>query len=310
MWVLSALSAIALLQEPGPTPPVIPPPAQEPPAVTVEDVTVEGQRLADFVREFVVETAAPARGRGLARWHRPICAGVVNLDPRLAQPIVDRISQVGLELGLRIGEPGCRANVFVVFTEDSGALTRQLVEEHRRAFHVGTGGIDRGQAALAVFTTTDLPVRWWHTSMPVNAATGNRAIRLPGGSAPQIKVFAASRLTTQIRDDLLRSMVIVDIDRLEDVNLAQLADYVALVSLAQIDPEADVRPYDTILNLFDDPQGVGGLTDWDWSYLNALYATQDAPVLRRNHAAQTEIVAGVMARDRRRAEAARLAGTE
>lgn len=322
MSFLLALGVILLLQTPdrtvplpisgdpespavaaGPTP--APAPLGQEPADRVEDVTVEARPLDEFVRDFITETGAPARGRGLARWQDRICVGVVNLEPGLAQAIADRVSQVGLGLGLEVAEPGCRANIFIVFTADSAGLTERLVETYPRAFHLGVGGVDRGRPALEAFIQSDQPVRWWHRSLPVVIDTGAPAIRLPGETDPPlISVFAASRINTPIRDDLKRAMVIVDVDRLGEVNLAQLADYLAFVSLAQVDPAAEVGAYDTVLNLFDNPTGVDGLTEWDESYLVSLYRVQNAPILRANHRAQAGVVASVMTRDRRRAVAA------
>jgi len=287
-----------------PSPPQSAPGPQDPPeaATTLEDVVVEQPRLEEMVREFIGEVGAPAARRGLARWHDRLCVGVVNVRRELGRAIADRVSQVALELGLDIGEPSCRANVFIVFADDGAALADAMVEESRRAFRIGVGGLDRGSAALEEFRTVDRPVRWWHISLPVNADTGQRAIRLPGDEgAPRINMFAASRLSTQIRDDLKKTMIIVDIDRLGDVNLAQLADYLAFVSLVQVDPNADTAAYDTVLNLFDDPAGVEGLTEWDASYLTSLYQIQDSPVLRRNSGGQTSVIAADMVRDRREA---------
>ncbi|MDI6623583.1 MAG: hypothetical protein QME55_02540, partial [Brevundimonas sp.] len=233
-------------------------------------------------------------------WHDRLCVGVVNVRPDLGQAVADRVSQVALDLGLDIGEPGCRANVFIVFTADGAALADAMVEESRRAFRIGVAGLDRGSAALEAFRTVDRPVRWWQISLPVNADTGQRAVRLSGDEAPpQINVFAASRLSTQIRDDLKKAMIIVDVDRLGQVNLAQLADYLAFVTLVQVDPEAETAAYDTILNLFDAPGGVDGLTGWDVSYLTSLYEVQGSPVLRQNPRGQASVIAADMVRDRR-----------
>ena len=304
-WTLiAALAALAGAPQDAP----IPPP-QEPPAgvaTTLEDVVVERQPLDELVREFVAEVGAPPRRRGLARWHDRLCVGVVNVRPELGQALADRISQVGMELGLDIGEPGCRANAVIVFTDDGAALADAMVEESRRAFRIGVSGLDRGRGALEEFRTAERPVRWWHVSLPVNADTGQRAVRLAGDvdafgnpTAPTIGVFAASRLSTQIRDDLKKAMIIVDVDGLGAVNLPQLADYLALVALAQIDPDADTAGFDTILNVFDDPAGVDGLTEWDVSYLTSLYRTQGSPVLRSNPRGQAGVIAADMFRDRR-----------
>jgi hypothetical protein len=132
-------------------------------------------------------------------------------------------------------------------------------------------------------------------------------VRLPGDispstggpAAPTIHVFAASRLRTQIRDDMVRSIIIVDVDRLGGANLVQLADYLALVALAQVDAEADTSAFPTILNLFADPASApAGLTDWDRSYLTALYEHDQ---LRINRNSQVRAVAEAVARDRREA---------
>lgn len=299
-WI-AALAALALMQDAA-SPQAAPSPAPQDPdeaAESLADVVVEGRRLEEVVREFVTEVGAPAGRRSLARWQDRLCVGVVNVRPDLAQAVADRVSEVGMDLGLDIGEPGCKANVFIIFAADGTALADALVEERRRAFRIGVGGMDRGSGALDDFRTVDRPVRWWHISLPVNADTGQRAIRMPGDeSAPRLGIFAASRLSTQIRDDLKKAMIIVDIDRLAGANLAQIADYLAFVALAQVDPDADTAAHDTILNLFADPSRVDGLTDWDVSYLTSLYEVQDSPVLRRNPRGQTGMVAADMFRDR------------
>ena len=305
-WALIA-AMLSTFVSPRDALPQSPPPPQDPPeaTATLEDVVVEGRALEEMVREFVGEVGAPAGRRGLARWHDRLCVGVVNVRPDLGQAVADRVSRVALDLGLDIGRPGCKANAFIVFTADGAALADAMVEESRRAFRIGVGGLDRGSAALEDFRTADRPVRWWQISLPVNADTGQRAVRLPGDEgAPQINMFSASRLTTQIRDDLKKAMIIVDVDRLGEVNLAQLADYLAFVVLVQVDPDADTAAYDTILNLFDAPAGVDGLTEWDASYLTSLYEVQDSPVLRRNPRGQPSVVAADMFRDRRAASRA------
>ncbi|KPF73938.1 hypothetical protein IP78_14570 [Brevundimonas sp. AAP58] len=277
---------------------------QQAPA-TVDDVVVEGVRLRERAETFVDRAAAPARGRGLGRWQGRVCAAVVNLRAEIARPIVERVSDMAAGLGLRIGGDGCDANVVIVFAADATAMVGTLAEERRRAFRPGTSGLERGERAFQAFLNGDRPVRWWHLSMPVDAETGARATRLPGDirsggapSAPYVSTIA-SRLNTQVRDDIFKALIFVDIDQLHDVTAAQLADYLALVALAQIDPEAELVGYDSILNLFVERSGApDGLTDWDRSFLEALYTTLDEPQGPQNAAAQADAVAGALARRR------------
>ncbi|MDQ3125247.1 MAG: hypothetical protein M3Q74_06530 [Pseudomonadota bacterium] len=278
---------------------------QTPPAQTsgqLEDVVVEGRQLEALVRSFVTDVSQPANNRGLARWNRPICIGAVNLRADIGQYVIDRISDVARELEVEAGEPGCRPNVLIVAAVDGAGLASALVEDRPRNFDLRHNGTDAGTRAFRNFRTGDQPVRWWQISMPINSENGERAVRLPGDEQPpRIYVFAASRLRTQIRDDMVRSVIIVDVDRLGGATLVQLADYLTLVALAQVDAEADTAPYPTILNLFDDPASASAaLTEWDRSYLTALYEHDQ---LRINRNSQVRAVAEAVTRDRREAGA-------
>jgi len=286
---LAALLAVAPMQDVPQTAPSAA--AAEP--VDLGEVEVTGRTLDDMIRSFVTEVAEPNRRRGIARWADRLCVGVVNLRAEPAQYIVDRVSTVAEDLGLRTGAPGCAPNVVVIASAEADNLAGQLVRERRRGLRMGGAGMDRGGAALRDFAASDQPVRWWQVSIPVDADTGARAIRLPGeckGScdamgnnpgdyAPTTSIFAASRLSNEIVDELLRTVVILDMEQVGGVSAQQLADYVAMITLAQIDPEADTSGYATILNLFQSPDAAGGLTDWGSAYLSGLY---DAERTRRN----------------------------
>lgn len=277
-----------------------PDPARDAP-LQLEDVTVTGRPLDQMIRNFVAEVAEPNPRRGLARWNGDVCVGVVNLRGEAAQYIADRVSTVAEDLNLNPGAPGCTPNLLIVATVDGGDMARTLVRERGRAFRMGGAGMDRGGSALADFQETERPVRWWQMSLPVDADSGARATRIPGECqepclsstdyAPQIDVFAASRLKTQIVDNIIRTIVIVDVDDVSHLSIQQLADYIALVSLAQIDPDADTSGYASILNVFDDPAVAEGLTDWDLAYLEGLYQSERSDANRR--ANRTEVAASI-----------------
>lgn len=250
---------------------------QDPPPTTVDDVVILGGALEKMVEEFVTSLAAPARRRGLARWEGEVCLGVVNFRPQVAHLIIDRISDVARELEIELGEPGCEPNIVIAGTADGASLARDMVGRYRsNFFRYGYTSSNRGSAALAAFQETDAPVRWWHISLPIVVDTGAAAIRLPGYGAVDNPCRSRSgswvKNCDEVTDRIMRMITIVDIDELESVNLAQLADYLALISLAQIEPDADYSEFNTVLNLFHPTIAVSGLTDWDMVYLRALYA--------------------------------------
>lgn len=294
---LHALAVLALLAaSPQQAQPQQPATTQES-ATDLGEVMIEGRPLAEMARDFVGEIAAPSQRRGLARWDDDICVGVANLESERAQYIADRISTVAEDLGLSPGRPGCTANILVVFADDGQALAAALVDHNRRAFRMGIGGVDRGGEALERFATGERPVRWWQVSIPVDRDTGERAVRLPGDLSPPVStVRGVSRLNSQVVDELNKAIVIVDVDRAAGADIVQLADYAAMVSLAQVDPEADTTGFDTVLNVFADSGSAPGLTPWDWSYLHALYGSER---MRQNPASVAGEVADGLERSRR-----------
>ena len=270
--------------------------AQALPPTTVDPVVVEGARLRDLVERFVDDIVEPPVRRGPARWARRVCVGAVNLRQEVAQALVDQVSDVARRVDLEVGEPGCRPNILIVGAADGAALARGLVEQRPRLFRPGYSGASRSRLALERFTTTPAPVRWWHVSQPVNRDTGAPAVRLPGGGPPTI--VTRGRLRTNISNTLQRVVIVVDLNAASGLNTAQLGDYIGVVALAQVDPDAETSAYDTILNLFETDPRPSGMTDWDMAYLSALYGAeldQSGPPSQRR-----EIV-DRMLRDRARA---------
>jgi hypothetical protein len=268
----------------------------------VDEVVVRGRRMSEIesdlrihVGDFIQQVAAPPEGRGYARWYRRVCISVSNLERTTAQYLVDRISRLALEVGLAPGEPGCRPNVIIVFATNAKETAADVVANQPTVLRpFGDGDVQRGLAALREFAESEKPVRWWHVSMPVDARTGRPAMRVPGDPtnpggplrAPAVNVAGPSRLHSGVRDELQSVLVIVDGPKLQGrgTTWQQIGDYLALVSLAQIDLDANPAAFDTILNLFSNPAAYSGLTDWDLSYVHSLYSydQEREPGLQRN----------------------------
>jgi hypothetical protein len=178
-----------------------------------------------------------------------------------------------------------------------------MVKSQPRIFRpmAGYAGTDLGRDALDRFVKSEKAVRWWHVSRPVSAHDGGLAVetgdKLCGQPycAPQVNVQGPSRIHNGTIDELWDVIIIVDATKLTGTTWQQLADYLAVVSLAQIDPKADLADFDSILNLFSNPAAYSGLTDWDRSYLHALYTFDQERVLSAQH---NEIVGRIADRER------------
>lgn len=248
-------------------------------AVDSEIVVVTAPSVDEMVRAFVGEVSDGGQMDQLGRWDRKVCPGVAGMRSRYAQALIDRIASIALTVGLEVGEPGCTPNALIYVTEDSDALAHELVTQHGSL--VGrryTDGHTRGRDALRDFAETPRPVRWWHVTQSVTA-DGFAVDQGDGMSAPSVNVRTVGRLRRATREDFARVLIVIDARRIDGYRFGAVADYVAMAVLAQLDPEADTRPYDTILNLFAEGEEVrrAMITEWDLSYLDGLYhATRDA----------------------------------
>lgn len=260
-------AVVSLSQEGGDSPTVL------------NDVEVRAGELQARAENFVASVAAPPRNMTLGRWSDEVCVGVANATPGAAQYVIDRVSSLALDLGLRVGQPGCRADIMIVFADDASAVAQKMVRDNPQRFQPPGVLATLGGSALEVFQGRERPVRWWNVSLPVEADTGISPVVMTigqhgsGFEVPTLHVRSMSRLRSGLRNDLKSSIVIVDASRLNGRSLASVTDYVALVALAQVNPDVDVAGQDSILTLFDERPAADRLTEWDMSYLRALYST-------------------------------------
>jgi len=267
IWLAAAMSVV-LAQPAGPATP----PADY--GATVDSLIVTARPLPEreAIEAFVTTIAGETGNKKLGRWDRKICPGVIGLRGDYARLLVDRIAETAVEIGLEVGEPGCKANMIVLATAESDRLAKDIVKDYPDAFAKYDSGIRQSRRALDAFTVSTAPVRWWHV-IARTTADGQKYQR-----GDDVKVRDVSRIRVGTRDDFDRVIVVMDVTRIGKLRFGSLADYITMVGLAQIDPEADVAGVSSVLNLFADRaagvEPVERMTDWDKAYLKGLYAAR------------------------------------
>src|SRR5688572_27488852 len=303
LFAAAVLAAQAVAQDAAP-------PAEGEAAAEVDEVIVRGRRMSEIdeglrivIKDFIGEVVSKPPSRGYARWRSRVCIGVHNLQSDAAQYLIDRISSLVLEVGLNVGEPGCAPDVIIVFATDAKFVATYMVENEPLMFRpagLGNNDMTLSRAQLDEFAGSDRAVRWWHVSLPVYAHSGQPAILLPTmDEAPWGFVQGPSRIHDGIVDELKRVFVVVDATKLKGTTWQQLGDYLAVVSLAQIDPDTNPAAFDSILNLFTNPKAYSGLTDWDRSYVRALYEFDQERIASMQ---TNEIVSRIAERELERAQ--------
>ena len=255
------------------TPESAEPTSSSTPDTELETVTVEArrrrERIDKQVSEFVYSIAGPGRVESLARWNVPVCVATAGLTAAEADFVKKRIAQIATDADVPVGGPACGPNFAVIVTPEPEELLKAWWSEEHRLFN-----LDRGAGGVNRFIQSDQPVRVWHNACSAPANIPAHAFSTSDHCGVGV---TGSRLTWGAVRAIYTAIVVVDLDQIEGLTFGQVADYVAMVGLAQLRPNPELGDISTILGLFatNGSDRSKGLTAWDQSFLKAVYATTD-----------------------------------
>lgn len=260
--------------------------AQESSAPTI---TIEARKRRDLlehqISHFVSSITINSFDESLATWKARICPLVAGLRRDMGEFILARLSQDVGDAGAPLGSPSCRsANLFIVFTPYAKALLHKWWARYPRTFNT-----DRGTGVLRHLIDTDQAVRVWYNAFS-GCAEGQGTLKLGNASNGSVALSCrvpgiGTRISWQdgaVLRNIESVIVVVDSTRLAHVNIGQLTDYIAMMSLAQIRVKLAPSDTPTILRLFSDAGAarLPGLSSWDRAYLHALYHTDPRLVMQ------------------------------
>lgn len=261
-------------------------------------IVVTGQRTPEMAASFTRAVAkAPASAEQYARWNTHICPSVAGIPPEDAQRLIDHIALRAHQVGVVTDSSGCSPNLVIVFASDSDAIAHQIATTRRDllGYYNEDDVISGGRADLDAFANTPRAVRWWHvarrtdndgnplgdtqarvgheTRDSLSAARGDLTASGGNGIAGAETVRSdGSRMHRATRQDLSFALIVVDTTRVASASPTAVADYLAMATLVQLDPDADLSGYPTVLNLFNaSAPHADQMTDWDTAYLQGLY---------------------------------------
>lgn len=251
-------------------------PVQDAPA-QLPDVNVSATRgVEQEARRFVEGVSStPLHSLSLARWITPICIATINLQPEAAASITARIEANARAAGVGVQQPGCSPNITLLATSDGRFTATELVDAYRDRFIASDGPTQGDGRALRRFAESEVPVRWWPISALTDELTGQTLVPIWGAPAAVSETPGELYFNQNRREALLTTLVILDLSKTGSITDVTLADYLTMVVLANVDPDARGQGAPTILDLWDSGAVTSGLTRWDRAYLKALY---EAPV--------------------------------
>ncbi|MGA7539435.1 MAG: hypothetical protein WBW93_11800, partial [Steroidobacteraceae bacterium] len=255
-------------------------------AVTVE-ASEERRALRLKVDRFVASAIVQPSGDALDRWSVPICPLVAGLPRAWGELILERISMAAVDAHAPLAGRVCHPNLFVVAHDQVAQFVRQWLAQDRTAFDFNDQGIE----SFYRFFDSKRPIRAWYNTrwgnpdggacMPAESAAALGAGLPQSLDAQTCANGVDTHLTySSTASNITSAIVVVDTSRMKGMTTRQLADYIALVGLADVRLDAGPTPVPSILALFAQGTPPSGLTRWDRALLYSLYNTSQADRLQ------------------------------
>ena len=261
----------------------------------LDGITVEAQRerkeVEREVNEFVFAVTVRSLHDSLSRWNTPVCPLVAGLPKEQGEFVLARLSQIATAAKAPLADEHCKPNFFIIVTLQPELLLKKWQGRDRRTFDTRNG---MGQ--LRRFLDTPRAVRVWYnvgfassdgtpvTSDSLSAALvgSSFGLSLQMANIPTNTVTMGTRLRYSAVRSLSSVIVVVDAKRLQGLSFGQLADYIGMVGLAEVNQDAEVGSVPTILGLFrTSPDPPQELSAWDQAFLASLYGVDQASVVEQ-----------------------------
>lgn len=236
--------------------------------IVVEGRRVEKKEIDAFVRAL---TDTPGHGQ-ISRFEAAVCPAAAGLRPSQNRAIASRIRAVARAAGAPVAKAGCKPNMLILVSRDP----REYVQAMRRKYPAffkdpidQPVNLQDNGAAIA-----------WH----VEGRLTQDGIPAKVAVTPTTRYYLSSttlssRLTPPTRPHFLAGILVLDVDSLGGLTTTQVADYATMRLLTRTDTDRlATTTAPTILSLVDaapDSQVPVTLTTWDFSYLKALYGSQE-----------------------------------
>jgi len=216
------------------------------PDVSQESVVVTGQRkqIAQALKKLIEQSDSEQ----FARFEDELCPIVIGMPRDWTASLTRMIRENVIAIGGKAGKPGCTFNAAIIFIDQPLELVKAFAEEEPGYF-----GLTPKE--LAKFTAVQRPVTSWHvTDMRGRDGQELGQMGMLGGMPADARInrnAAASRLYTNVREDMLVGFVVIDRQQTVGKSLRQLADLATMHIMLDVRQDASELDPGSILSLFE-----------------------------------------------------------
>lgn len=282
------VAALAQDQQPGTAPT-----APEPTIIVQGERELDTRELRDAIRDVAM------RGRDaktpMPRYQTPLCPQVLGMGERMGAYVTERVRQNTIDAGFTLADKGCTANALLIVVDDQETLIKRMKQNHPGLFNPRISreiraAQNRGDGAIvwSTYAMQGPNGRDGAASGTVFSNTLETAFANAGGAATEMRLAFPSQLRVAYSLEKMTTIMVIDVDRLDGVNLDQLSDFATMRILGHAQPTIDIAQEGavSILNLFDGAptEAPRTMTALDRAYLKGLYAMRpNDPATRLEH---------------------------
>lgn len=215
----------------------------------------------------------------IVRWNTPLCPLVAGLAAKDAKILSAKVLQISSTAGAPLARATCKPNFIIVATSEPDQVLN--------AWYARDSGLfgDAAPALIHQFleASQSRPVRVWY-----NIDMGRKAGMHNGHFVPSNTRAESSAFVGNTVSDFFSIFAIIDTNRTQRTTADQLAAYVAMAGLTNVDPDANLGNAPSILQLFATSAAnpPSGLSNWDAAFLKALYHSDPTSRTQRFEIAQ------------------------
>ena len=260
------------------------PPAAKSPSTTVEGVTVQAPKKSydRQIHDFVASSDAQTRIGQLPRWTDKICPHTIGMTPEFDEFVSNRILAVAVKVHAPFGDRrSCKPNLLIVFTPEPQAMLDQVLKERP-----STVGFHYTQGEAKQLARVTHPIQAWYATetedlkgrvTPDDPDFDWTPTQNPDDILANATAAEGSRLRSGLQSRFSSVLVVADTTKVLGRPIGALADYIAVLALAQAKALDGCRDLPSITNLFStdcpQPQTPGEATAADLAFLRGLYST-------------------------------------
>ena len=234
-----------------------------------------------FVRS-ITRNPGFSDNESLVRWNSPICLLAAGFLPDDTKIVSERLFHIISAVGAPLAKDNpCKPNFVIVTTAEPNRVMDAWYARDKQLF----GDASPLQIRHFLSSNNGRPIRVWRNIDFGRTSTMRLGHFVPSNSRAESSPFIWNEVLS-----FYSIFVIVDARLVEHVTLEEIADYVAMTGLSNVDLDADVGSAPTILRLFASSDRLAGLSLWDTAFLAALYQSDQHSRTQRHDIAERVIL--------------------